>query len=98
VRDLAYRRGMTRLPSAPSTTPSERPSSPSRRGIERDLAELVDRWSIHSVLHALAEVCYAHAAEYEKSADFSHSLHASNWRQVCRAITSLENLVSRLTL
>jgi hypothetical protein len=60
---------------------------------EIDILRLVDAHTIHGVLHGLVEVCHHKRAAAERS---DHPDESASWGQICRSLTSVEEMAARL--
>jgi hypothetical protein len=59
-------------------------------------------FTLHEVLHSLVEVCYHHAADYERDVPLGvlphNGLQAHNWRVIANLLTNVEASCASLAL
>lgn len=69
-----------------------------RLALERSLHRLLQRYTIHELLHVLVETCYRQAGIEEDSRHKGLSYYTSNWREVARHLTTVEAACTTLEL
>ena len=67
-----------------------------RAPLERTIEQLLGRYTMHDVLHAMVENCYRRAGGEEET--HRGEVYYSPWREVARYLTGVEAAVSMLEL
>ena len=66
-----------------------------RAPLERSLYNLLERYTIHDLIHALVETCYRRAGREEEQHP-GEVYYISHWREVARQLARLEQAVAGL--
>ena len=55
--------------------------------LQQTVSELIDTYTLHTIAHALVDVCYARARTRDLTKDFEA---ATRWRFLARMLTDIE--------